>query len=295
VHLGPFGNIGCGCNSVIATDLGRRLADYTITEAGFATELGFEKFCDLICRAGGFAPDAAVIVATVRALKYQGGVPLAQLGEKNGEAVARGCANLQQHLENVQTFGLPCVVALNHFGDDDPAEVEIVQGYCAKQGVPCALTGVWAHGSEGGVGLAEAVIEVARQPSRATVACQFQPLYDTDAPLEQKLTAIACTLYGANGVQLLPPAQERAAQLQALGLDRLPLCMAKTHLSLSDDAKLLGRPRGFTVTIRDLRLMAGAGYIVCYAGNILTMPGLPKLPAAERIDMTPDGRIVGLA
>jgi formate--tetrahydrofolate ligase len=289
VHLGPFGNVSCGCNSVTATALGRHLADYAVTEAGFATDLGFEKFCDLICRAGGFAPDAAVLVATVRALKYHGGVPLERLGEKDGPAVTAGFANLEKHLENVRAFGLPCVVALNHFSDDHPEELALVQELCAGRGVPCASTGVWEHGSRGGLELAEAVVEASRQPN------QFRPLYELDWPLEQKLETIAGRLYGADGVQLLPEAREKAARLQALGLDRLPVCMAKTHLSLSDDAALLGRPAGFTVTIRDLRLMAGAGFIVCYASKILTMPGLPRTPAAERIDVTEDGRIVGLA
>jgi formate--tetrahydrofolate ligase len=288
IHLGPFGNVGCGCNSLLATRLGRHLADYTVTEAGFATELGLEKFCDLICRAGGFAPDVAVLVVTIRALKYHGGLPLARLAEKNGAAVEAGLANLQQHLENVQAFGLPCVVAINHFGGDPPEEVALVQRWCADRGIPCALTGVWACGSEGGLQLAETVIEAAQQSGR------LRSLYDLGWSLERKLEAIARRLYGADGVQLSPLAREKAARFRALGLDRLPLCMAKTHLSLSDNAQLPARPRGFTVTIRDLRLMTGPGFIVCYAGNILTMPGLPKVPAAERIDVTEDGRIVGL-
>ncbi|MBI3910229.1 MAG: formate--tetrahydrofolate ligase [Armatimonadetes bacterium] len=289
IHLGPFGNVGCGCNSVRATQLARQLADYTITEAGFASDLGFEKFCDLICRAGGFTPDAAVVVATVRALKYHGGVPLAQLGNKDSDAVANGFANLQKHIENVQAFGLPCVVALNQFSDDRPEELAVIHELCAAQGIQCVPTQVWQYGSEGGLALAAAVMEATQQPS------QFRFLYDIEWPLERKLETIAGTLYGAEAVELLPPARQKLAQLQALGLDRLPLCVAKTHLSLSDNARLLGRPSGFTVTIKDLRVMAGAGFIVCYAGNILTMPGLPLVPAVERIEVTEEGRIIGMA
>jgi formate--tetrahydrofolate ligase len=289
VHLGPFGNIGAGTNSLIATSLSRRLAEYTVTEAGFATDLGLEKFCDLICRAGQFTPDAAVLVATVRALKYHGGVPAERVAERDGAALEAGFANLAQHIDNVRTFGLPCVVALNRFPDDDPEEVQAVARLCEESGVPCALTNVYTHGGEGGQALAEAVQEAACQANR------FRFLYETEWPLDRKLSTIASTLYGAERVTLLPEAREKAERLARLGLDRLPLCMAKTHLSLSDNAALRGRPRGFTVTIRDLRVMAGAGYIVCYSGAILTMPGLPRTPAAERIAVTDDGRILGLA
>jgi formate--tetrahydrofolate ligase len=275
VHLGPFGNIGAGTNSLIATSLGRRLAEYTITEAGFATDLGLEKFCDLICRAGDFAPDAAVVVATVRALKYHGGLPADRLAERNGAALATGFANLAQHIANVQTFGLPCVVALNLFPDDDPEEAKLVARLCAQHGVPCAPTAVYTHGGAGGEALAEAVQEAACRTNR------FRFLYEPEWELSRKLSTIARTLYGADGVTFLPEACEKLESLTRLGLDRLPLCMAKTHLSLSDDAALLGRPRGFTVRIRDLRVMAGAGYLVCYSGSILTMPGLPRTPAAE--------------
>ncbi|MCS6860879.1 MAG: formate--tetrahydrofolate ligase, partial [Abditibacteriales bacterium] len=277
VHLGPFGNLSCGNNSVIATKLGRHLADYTVTEAGFASELGLEKFCDLICRAGGFAPDAAVIVATIRALKYHGGVALDRLTEKNCRAVGEGFTNLQKHIENVKAFGLPCVVAINRFKDDDEDEIVLLKELCAEHGAKCATADVWARGGEGGIALAEAVVEATQQKSR------FHFLYDVDAPLPQKIEKIARTLYGADGVQLLPPAQEKLAKWEAAGLDKLPLCVAKTHLSLSDNPKLLGRPSGFTVTVKDLRLMAGAGFIVCYLGDVLVMPGLPKVPAAERI------------
>jgi formate--tetrahydrofolate ligase len=288
IHLGPFGNVSCGNNSLLATKLGRHLADYTVTEAGFASELGFEKFCDLICRAGGFAPDAAVVVATVRALKYHGGVALDQLTEKNCRALADGFANLQKHIENVKTYGLPCVVAINRFQDDDDDEIVLLKELCAQHGARCVTAEVWARGGEGGIALAQAVVEAAQQKNR------FHFLYDLDTPLPQKVEKIARTLYGADGAQLLPLAQEKLAKLEAAGLDKLPLCVAKTHLSLSDNAKLLGRPRGFTVTVKDLRVMAGAGFLVCYLGDILVMPGLPKTPAAERIEVTDDGVIVGL-
>ncbi len=288
IHLGPFGNVSCGNNSVMATKLGRHLADYTVTEAGFASDLGFEKFCDLICRAGGFAPDAAVVVATVRALKYHGGVALDKLTEKNCRALADGFANLQKHIENVKAYGLPCVVAINRFKDDDDDEIVLLKELCAQQGAKCVTADVWAHGGEGGIALAEAMVEATQQQNR------FRFLYDLDAPLPQKIEKIARTLYGADGAQLLPLAQEKLAKLKAAGLDKLPLCVAKTHLSLSDDAKRLGRPSGFTVTVKDLRVMAGAGFIVCYLGDILVMPGLPKVPAAERIEVTDDGVVVGL-
>jgi formate--tetrahydrofolate ligase len=251
--------------------------------------LGLEKFCDLICRAGEIAPDAAVVVATVRALKYHGGVAADRLGERNGEALEAGFANLAQHIANVRTFGLPCVVALNLFADDDPEEARAVARLCEADGVRCVPAAVYTHGSAGGEALAEAVREAACQTNR------FRLLYEPEWDLPQKLATIARSLYGADGVTLLPAAREKAEQLARLGLDRLPLCIAKTHLSLSDDPSLLGRPRGFTVTIRDLRVMAGAGYLVCYSGSILTMPGLPRRPAAERIEVTDDGRILGLA
>lgn len=289
VHLGPFGNIGAGTNSLVATLLSRRLAEYTITEAGFATDLGLEKFCNLICHAGGFAPDAAVLVATVRALKYHGGLPADHLAQKDGAALEAGFANLAQHIANVRTFGLPCVVALNLFADDDPEEARAVARLCAELDVPCAPTAVYTHGGEGGLALAEAVQEAACGTNR------FRFLYEPEWELPRKLATIARTLYGADGVTLLPEAEEKARQLAQLGLDRLPLCVAKTHLSLSDNAELRGRPRGFTVTIRDLRVMAGAGYLVCYTGSILTMPGLPRSPAAERIAVTDDGHILRLA
>jgi formate--tetrahydrofolate ligase len=288
IHLGPFGNVSCGNNSVLATKLGRHLADYTVTEAGFASDLGFEKFCDLICRAGGFAPDAAVVVATVRALKYHGGVALDKLTEKNCRALADGFANLQKHIENVKAYGLPCVVAINRFKDDDDDEIALLKELCAQRGARCVTADVWAHGGEGGESLAEAIVEATQQKSR------FHFLYDLDAPLPQKIEKIARTLYGADGAQLLPLAQEKLAKLEAAGLDKLPLCVAKTHLSLSDNAKLLGRPSGFTITVKDLRVMAGPGFIVCYLGDILVMPGLPKVPAAERIEVTDDGVVVGL-
>ncbi len=287
IHLGPFGNVGCGCNSLIATMLGLSLADYCVTEVGFATDLGLEKFCHLICRAGGLTPDAAVVVATVRALKYHGGVPPDQLEEKNNSAIVEGFANLSQHIQNVKAFGLPCVVAVNRFVNDDEDEIALVKELCSEQGVKGVKTDVWAYGSDGGLDLAEAVIQATHQENR------FRFLYEPNWSLHRKLDTVARTLYGADGVELLPPAQEKLARLEAVGLDKLPLCMAKTPLS--DNGKLLGRPSDFTVTVKDMRVMAGAGFIVCYAGDILTMPGLPKAPAAERVEVTEEGQIIGLA
>jgi formate--tetrahydrofolate ligase len=288
IHCGPFGNVSTGCNSVTATRLGLHVADYCVTEAGFASDLGLEKFCDLICRTGGFAPSVAVIVATLRALKYHGGVVGEQLNMKNRRAIADGFANLRKHIENVSVFGLPCVVALNRFESDDQEEIAFVQELCRESGALSASADVWLRGSEGGMELARVVTEAANQPSH------FRFLYRPQSPLEDKLNAIARTLYGATCVKLAPEAARKAEQLQALHLDTLPVCVAKTHLSLSDNTKLLNRPRDFTVTIQDLRVMAGAGLIIAYAGNILTMPGLQKAPAAERIEMTNEGRILGL-
>ncbi|MBI5395782.1 MAG: formate--tetrahydrofolate ligase [Verrucomicrobia bacterium] len=288
IHLGPFANVASGCNSLAATRLARQLAEFTITEGGFASDLGFEKFCDLICRAGGFAPDAAVVVATVRALKYHGGMPLKELGPKNLDAVTRGFENLRKHIENIQAFGLPCIVALNHFVTDHKQELALVQKLCAEAGATCVFADVWAKGGRGGTALAEAVIKATSQPNK------FKQLYEAGASIPDKIAAVARAMYGADDITLMPAAQEKVARLESLGLDKLPVCIAKSHLSLSDNAKLLNRPRGFTVTIRDLRLMAGAGYIVCYAGDIMTMPGLPKVPAAERAAVADDGTLTGL-
>jgi formate--tetrahydrofolate ligase len=290
VHGGPFGNIAHGCNSLMATRLALKLADVVVTEAGFASDLGAEKFFDIKCRAGGLEPAAAVVVATVRALKMHGGVAREALGSEDVGAVVRGLDNLAKHVENVQQFGVPVVVALNHFLKDTDAEVAAVMQACATWGVPAQVARVWEQGGAGGVLLARAIDEV----MTAKVPGKFKMLYPDDMPLEQKIRTIATALYGADGVVIMPAAQTKLAKFAALGYGRLPVCMAKTQNSLSDDPKQLGRPRGFTVTVRDVKLAAGAGFVIAYLGDIMTMPGLPKKPAAESIDIDANGRVVGL-
>jgi formate--tetrahydrofolate ligase len=288
VHGGPFGNIAHGCNSLIATRAALKLAEVVVTEAGFATELGAEKFFDIKCRSGGLTPSAAVIVATVRALKMHGGVARDRLATENVEAVCAGLANLEKHVENVRHFGVPPVVALNHFTTDSGAEVAAVMEACARFGVPARLSRVWERGGDGGTDLAQAVLAAMGTGS------EFHPLYPDAMPLTQKIHAIARALYGAAGVTLLTAAATKLAKYEIMGHGHLPVCMAKTQNSLSDDPQKLGRPRDFTVTIRDAKLAAGAGFVVAYAGDILTMPGLPKKPAAESIDIDKDGNVVGL-
>jgi len=289
VHGGPFGNIAHGCNSLVATRLALKLGEVVVTEAGFATELGAEKFFDIKCRLGGLRPAAAVVVATVRALKLHGGVARAALDRENVAAVRAGLANLAQHVENVGRFGVPAVVALNHFTADTEAEVAAVLEACRALGVPARLSRVWERGGEGGAELARAVLDAA-----AGGGTTFHPLYADDLPLAAKLETIATTLYGAAGVDVLPAAAAELARLEAEGFGRLPVCIAKTQSSLSDDPRKLGRPRGFTVTVREVRLAAGAGFVVAYTGAVLTMPGLPRTPAAESMDLDEQGRIVGL-
>jgi formate--tetrahydrofolate ligase len=290
VHGGPFANIAHGCNSLTATRLALKLGEIVVTEAGFASDLGAEKFFDIKCRAGGLTPAAAVIVATVRALKMHGGVPRDALGREDVAAVKRGLANLEKHVENVRQFGVPPVVALNHFTADTVAEVNAVMDACATLGVSARLSRVWAEGGTGGAEIAKAVLDaIEAAPSK------FSVLYPDELPLEKKIETIATRLYGADGVALLPAAATKLARFTELGYGRLPVCMAKTQNSLSDDAKKLGRPRGFTVTIRDAKVAAGAGFVVAYAGDILTMPGLPKVPAAEAIDLDEQGNVVGLS
>lgn len=290
VHGGPFGNIAHGCNSLIATRLGLKLAEVVVTEAGFATDLGAEKFFDIKCRVGGLVPSAAVIVATVRALKMHGGVRKEDLLAENVEAVRRGMENLEKHVENVKRFGIPPVVALNHFLTDTEAEVAAVMNACGEMGVPARVSRVWESGGAGGVEVARAVLDVMTPADRS----QFRYLYGDDLPLEKKTETVATALYGADGVNFLPAAAAKLARYEALGYGRLPVCVAKTQNSLSDDPKKLGRPRGFRVVIRDAKLAAGAGFVVAYAGDILTMPGLPKNPAAETIDIDAAGNVVGL-
>ena len=289
VHGGPFANIAHGCNSLAATRLALKLGDVLVTEAGFASDLGAEKFFDIKCRAGGLTPAAAVIVATVRALKMHGGVPRESLGKEDVAAVQRGLANLEKHVENVRHFGVPAVVALNHFTADTAAEVTAVMDACARLDVPARVSRVWADGGAGGTEVATAVLEAV-----AASSSKFALLYPDDLPLEKKIETIATRIYGASGVTLLPAAATKLKRFAELGFGRLPVCMAKTQSSLSDDARKLGRPRDFTVTIRDAKVAAGAGFVVAYAGDILTMPGLPKVPAAEAIDLDEHGNVVGL-
>ena len=290
VHGGPFGNIAHGCNSVIATRLALKLGDVVVTEAGFASDLGAEKFFDIKCRTAGLVPAAAVVVATIRALKMHGGVALADLGRADVEAVRRGLDNLAKHVENVRLFGVPPVIALNHFVTDADAEVAAVMETCRGWGVPAEISRGWEQGGEGTTTLARAVLDVMKG---ADVGA-FHPLYPDDMPLVQKIETIVTKVYGADGVRLMPAAAQKLARWQALGYGRLPVCMAKTQNSLSDDPKKPGRPRGFTVTVRDAKLCAGAGFFVAYAGDILTMPGLPKVPGAESMDIDATGNVTGL-
>ena len=289
VHGGPFANIAHGCNSVMATRMALKTGDYVVTEAGFAADLGAEKFLDIKCRLAGLKPDAVVMVATVRALKYHGGVPKTELNRENLEALEKGLPNLLQHVDNIKNvFGLPCVVAVNAFPTDTRAELELVERRCAELGVNVALSEVWAKGGEGGRALAEEVVRLCGQPN-----C-FQPSYSLDLSIEEKLETICRRVYRADGVTLTANARRQAAQLTELGFGKLPVCMAKTQYSFSDDPALLGAPRGFTVTVRNLKVSAGAGFIVALTGDIMTMPGLPKVPSAEKIDVDENGRITGL-
>ena len=289
IHGGPFANIAHGCNSIIATRMAMRLADYAITEAGFGADLGAEKFLDIKCRFAGLTPSAVVVVATVRALKNHGGVPKAELNAENLEALEKGLPNLLQHVENItKVYGLPCVVAINAFPTDTPAELALVEEKCKVLGVNVALSEVWAKGGEGGTALAKEVMRLCQQPG------DFHYSYELDGTIEDKLNAIATKIYHADGVTLTPAAKKQAAELTALGFDKLPICMAKTQYSFSDDATKLGAPRDFRITVRNLKVSAGAGFLVALTGDIMTMPGLPKVPAAEKIDVDEFGKISGL-
>lgn len=289
IHGGPFANIAHGCNSVMATQTGLKLADYTITEAGFGADLGAEKFFDIKCRYAGLKPDAAVIVATVRALKMHGGVPKTDLKTPNVEAVKKGLVNLEKHIENVKKFGVPCVVAINIFAQDTAEELEAVREHCAKHGVNVALSDVFAKGGEGGIDLAKEVIALADSGES-----KFAPIYPLDMSLKGKIETIAKEIYGADGVNYTKEADKALKEFEELGYGNLPICMAKTQYSFSDAPALLGRPSGFKITIRNCRIAAGAGFIVVLTGDVMTMPGLPKVPAAEKIDVTDDGVISGL-
>lgn len=289
MHGGPFANIAHGCNSVTATKLGLKLADYCITEAGFGADLGAEKFLDIKCRFAGFKPDCIVLVATIRALKYNGGVPKAELGTENVAALKKGIVNLQTHIENMQKYGVPAVVAINRFGTDTEAEIAVIEEFCAKMGVEVSLTEVFAKGGAGGTDLAQKVCKTI-----AEKLSNYRPLYDTDLTIPEKLEIIAKEIYRADGVTFTAAAKKSLAEIEALGKDKLPVCVAKTQYSLSDNPALLGKPEGFTLTVRDVRLSAGAGFVVALTGDIMTMPGLPKVPAASKIDVDADGNISGL-
>ncbi len=290
IHGGPFANIAHGCNSVVATKLAIQMGEYAVTEAGFGADLGAEKFFDIKCRMAGLKPDAVVVVATIRALKHHGGVPKAQLSETNLEALEKGLPNLLQHVQNIKdVFGLPAVVALNHFPTDAKEEVELVKSKCEALGVKVALSEVWAKGSEGGVALAQEVIALCEKGN-----ANFSLCYDLDLGIEEKIEAIAKKIYRADGVVLTPGAKKQAQQLEKLGFGNLPICMAKTQYSFSDEPSLLGAPRGFVVTVRNIKVSCGAGFLVALTGDVMTMPGLPKKPAAESIDVDAQGRITGL-
>ncbi len=289
IHGGPFANIAHGCNSVIATRMALRLGDYTVTEAGFGADLGAEKFLDIKCRMAGLNPAAVVVVATVRALKHHGGVAKADLNNENLEALEKGLPNLLQHVENItKVFGLPCVVAINRFPLDTEAELALIEKRCRELGVNVALSEVWAKGGEGGVELAKEVLRLCEEENH------FSYCYEDALGIEEKLNAIVTRVYHGDGVELTDMAKKQAKRLESLGFSGMPICMAKTQYSFSDDQKLLGAPKGFRVTVRSLKVSAGAGFIVALTGDIMTMPGLPKVPAAEQIDVDENGRILGL-
>ncbi len=289
MHGGPFANIAHGCNSIVATRLALKLADYTITEAGFGADLGAEKFFDIKCRKAGFKPDCAVIVATIRALKYNGGVPKDELNAENLNALKAGCVNLQKHIENIGKFHVPVVVAINRFPSDTDDEIEFLRHVCEDMGARYALSEVFTKGADGGMELAQMVMEEADSGKS-----QFQMLYPDDIPLKEKIETIAKEIYGADGVTYSPSAEMSLKAIESLGYGNLPICMAKTQYSLTDDPKKLGRPTGFNINIRTVRVSAGAGFVVCETGKVMTMPGLPRTPSAFNIDVDDDGKITGL-
>ena len=289
VHGGPFANIAHGCNSVRATKTALKLADYVITEAGFGADLGAEKFFDIKCRKAGLHPDAVVLVATIRALKYNGGVPKDQLSEENLDALKKGIVNLEKHIENLQKYGVPVVVTLNSFITDTKAETDFVEQFCKERGCEFALSEVWEKGGEGGIALANKVLETLE-----TKESNFKLLYDDDLSLKEKIETVAREIYGADGVTYSAAAEKELKRITNLGMDKFPVCMAKTQYSLSDDAKKLGRPSGFTINVREVYVSAGAGFVVAINGSIMTMPGLPKKPAAYQIDVDDNGVITGL-
>ena len=288
MHGGPFANIAHGCNSVRATKLALKLADYCITEAGFGSDLGAEKFLDIKCRYAGLSPSAIVIVATCRALKYNGGVPKAEVSNENLEALKKGIVNLGVHIENMRKYNVPVIVAINRFGTDSKEELEYIESYCRENGADFALSDVFGKGGEGGVELAQKVVEACEKPS------DFAPIYSLDLTVKEKIEKIATTIYGASKVNYTTAAEKAIKEVEALGADNLPVCIAKTQYSLSDNPALLGAPKDFEITVRNVTLSNGAGFVVVYTGDIMTMPGLPKVPAAHSIDVDSDGKIVGL-
>ena len=288
MHGGPFANIAHGCNSVRATKLALKLADYCITEAGFGSDLGAEKFLDIKCRFAGLRPSAIVLVATCRALKYNGGVPKAEVSQENLEALQKGIVNLGVHIENMRKYGVPVVVAINRFGTDTEAELSYIENYCKQNGADFALSDVFGKGGDGGVELAQKVVEACDKPS------DFHPIYDINLTVKEKIEAIATQIYGAAKVNYTTAAEKAIAEVQKLGADKLPVCIAKTQYSLSDNPALLGAPKGFEITVRNVSLSNGAGFTVVYTGDIMTMPGLPKAPAAHNIDVNNEGKITGL-
>ena len=288
MHGGPFANIAHGCNSVRATKLALKLADYCITEAGFGSDLGAEKFLDIKCRYAGLSPSAIVIVATCRALKYNGGVPKSEVSNENLDALKKGIVNLGVHIENMRKYNVPVIVAINRFGTDSKEELEYIESYCRENGADFALSDVFGKGGEGGIELAKKVVEACEKPS------DFAPIYSIDLTVKEKIEKIAATIYGASKVNYTTAAEKAIKEVEALGADNLPVCIAKTQYSLSDNPALLGAPKDFEITVRNVTLSNGAGFVVAYTGDIMTMPGLPKVPAAHSIDVDSDGKIVGL-
>ena len=289
IHGGPFANIAHGCNSIIATKLAQKVSDIAITEAGFGADLGAEKFLDIKCRYGDLKPDCVVIVATIRALKHHGGVKKDELNTPNVEALKLGVSNLDKQIDNISKYGVPVVIAINKFTSDSEEEVQFIKDFCKDKGVRVALSDVWAKGGEGGIELAEEVIDVLENEKS-----NFKVLYDINEEVEEKILKIAKEIYGADGVNYSAQAKKQIAELKKFSLDKLPICMAKTQYSLSDDASLLGKPEGFNITVKEVRVSNGAGFIVALTGDVMTMPGLPKVPAANRMDILENGEIIGL-
>lgn len=288
IHGGPFANIAHGCNSLIATKMGLKLSDYVVTEAGFGADLGAEKFFNIKCRYGELKPNCVVLVATVRALKHHGGIKKDQLNEENIEALSKGIQNLEKHIENIKKFGVPVIVAINKFISDTENEINFIKEFCDKLGVKIALSDVWAKGGDGGIELAEKVVDTIEKQQ-----CNFKPLYEVNLNIKEKINIIAKEIYGADGVDFDKNALKNIKEIESLGLDKLPICMAKTQNSLSDNPALLSRPKDFNISIREVKISSGAGFIVVLTGNIMTMPGLPKIPAANNMDILEDGSIIG--